>query len=300
MTELSGVGFACASATVVNAMSTGKGAAFGVDLWLEARVRLSSSLRGVKGKVVGVKESPKLVELCVRKVLEKFGAEDLGARIATYSDIPVAVGLSSSSAAANAAVLATLMALGEKPEPYEVLNIGVDAAMEAGVTLTGAFDDAAASLLACGVVTDNLKRKILKTFNPDPSLKVAIHIPRGKKLYTGSLRKKDFSSIAQGIEKIHRMAMEGDFWSAMTLNGILYASILKHDLAPTFLALSCGVLAAGITGKGPATVAVGYPEAIAAVVKKWRQLGGRIILTSPARRWIEVGSGDREPQEEDR
>lgn len=286
MTSLSGVGFACASATVVNAMSTGKGAAFGIDLWLEARVKLSPSLRGVKGRTVGVKEPPKLVELCVKKVLEKFGADNLGARVVTYSDIPVAVGLSSSSAAANAAVMATLMALGEKLKPQEILEIGVNAAIESGVTLTGAFDDAAASLLACGVITDNRNRKILKTFELDPSLKVAIHIPAGKKLYTGSLRGKDFSSIAEGIEKIHQMALDGEIWAAMTLNGILYASILKHNLAPTFLALSSGVLAAGLTGKGPATVAVGDSEKIAEVAKKWRSLGGRIILTSPARRWI--------------
>ncbi|MEM1689641.1 MAG: shikimate kinase [Candidatus Hadarchaeales archaeon] len=286
MTSLSGVGFACASATVVNAMSTGKGAAFGVDLWLEARVKLSSSFRGVKGRVVGMKESPRLIELCVKEVLKKFGADNLGARVITYSDIPVAVGLSSSSAAANAAVLATLMALGEKLEPQEVLEIGVKVAIESGVTVTGAFDDAAASLLACGVITDNEERRILKTFEVDPSLKVAIHIPRGKKLYSGSLRGMDFSSIAEGIEKVHQMALEGEIWTAMTLNGILYASVLKHDLAPTFLALSSGVSAAGLTGKGPATVAIGTPEKIAEVAKKWKSLGGRIIITSPARRWI--------------
>jgi len=287
MRELSGVGFACGSATVVNAMSTGKGAAFGVDLWLEARVRLSERIRGIAGRTVGVRESPRLVEICVRKVLERLGVQDLGARICTYSDIPVAVGLSSSSAAANAAVLATLMALGERMRPEEVLEISVAAAIEAGVTLTGAFDDAAASLLATGVITDNRKMKILGKFEVDPSFRVAIFIPRGKKLYTKSLRGKDFSQIASGVEEVHRMALDGDVWTAMTLNGILYSSVLGHDLTPTFVALSSGVVAAGITGKGPATVAVGSPEAISETVRNWRRLSGRIILTSPAKRWTQ-------------
>jgi shikimate kinase len=292
MSTLSGVGFACGSATIVNAMSTGKGAAFGVDLWLEARVELSERFRGIRGRTVGVRESPKLVETCVRRVLERFGAPELGARILTYSDIPVAVGLSSSSAAANAATMATLMALGRRPKPEEVLEIGVRAAMEAGVTLTGAFDDAAASLLACGVVTDNRKMKILRRFDVDPSLRVAVFIPRGGKLYTKSLRGKDFSQIADGIKEVHRMALRGDVWTAMTLNGILYASVLKHDLAPTFIALSSGSIAAGITGKGPATVAIGSPEAISATVKGWRRFNGRIILTSPAKRWALDAFGD--------
>jgi len=60
-----------------------------------------------------------------------------GAKVATKSQIPIASGLKSSSAAANAAVLATVDALGEKLESLEAIKIGVQAALDAKVTITG-------------------------------------------------------------------------------------------------------------------------------------------------------------------
>ncbi len=177
MGEGVGVASACASATVVNAIAAGKGAAFGVDLRVQARVELTKN-KGISGRVLGGKESPKLIEICVRRALEDMGLrKTFGALVETSSDIPIAVGLSSSSAAANASVLATFAAAGKKPEPKRLLDIGIDSAFEAGVTITGALDDAAASYFGYGVATDNLKRKILRKFNVDPKLAVVESIP---------------------------------------------------------------------------------------------------------------------------
>lgn len=278
-----GTASACASATVVNALATGRGAAFGIELRVYATVEVGSGLKGVKGKVMGSRMSPRLIELCVEKVLDRFGVSGVGTRVQTSSDIPVAVGLSSSSAAANAAVLATYAALGERPRKKEILKLGVDAALEVGVTLTGALDDAAGSLYGEGVVTHNLKRRVLKRFRVPEDLKVAIFVP-GFRIFTSSLSKRDFSSIREGVDYAHRLALKGKIWDAMVLNGLLYSHALNLDPLPALEALSAGAVAAGLTGTGPATVAVGDLDSILKVVNTWKRRKGTIILTTPAQK----------------
>lgn len=278
---MKGAASSCASVTVVNAMATGRGAAFGVELRLRAEVELDPTSTRVRGEVLGHRESPKLVELCVRKVLRKYGKR-CGARVRTYSEIPVAVGLSSSSAAANAAVLATMASLGVKPDWREVLRLGIEASFEAGVTLTGAFDDAAASLLGCGVVTDNLRRKILRKFELQPSYQVVIFVPPSK-LYTSSVSPSTFADIADLVRIAHRQALLGNIFGAMTLNGLLYSHALKQDQTIALEALSRGAVAAGLTGKGPAVAAIARPQEVEGIKEVWGKRKGRIIVTRPSR-----------------
>jgi shikimate kinase len=273
---------ACASVTVVNALATGKGAAFGIDLRVYARVEVGDRIRGIRGAVEGTRCDTRLIETCVAKVLEREG-EALGARVWTTSDIPIAVGLSSSSAVANAVVLAAYAALGRKPSRAEVLETGIDAALEAGVTLTGALDDAAASLLGQGVVTNNLERKVLKKFYVPKGLKVAVWVPEGQ-IYTASLARKRFSSIKEGVEMAHTLALEGRVWQAMMLNGFLYSHALGLDPSPALEALRCGAVAAGLTGTGPAVVAVGGTEAVLKTAERWRTRKGKVILTRPTQK----------------
>ena len=103
------------------------------------------------------------MEKTVARVLRRFGLENsFGAKIKTCSNIPIAKGLKSSSAAANAAALAATAALGKTLDDLELVKLGVDAAFDAKVTVTGAFDDACASYFGGVVVTDNLKREIVK------------------------------------------------------------------------------------------------------------------------------------------
>jgi len=277
-----GIASACASATVVNAIAAGKGAAFGVDLRVQASVEITKSGK-ISGRILGErKESPKLIEICVRRVLENLGlAKNYGAVVETISEIPIAVGLSSSSAAANAAVLATFAALDEKPKPKLVLELGIESAFEAGVTVTGALDDAAASFYGCGVATDNLKRKILKKFRVDPNLVVVIHVPPTK-FYTSKVSPSDLKQIRAPLESVHRMVLCGDIWKALTVNGLLYSTALGHDPMIAIEALSKGALAAGLTGTGSATVAVAEPDKVVDIIKAWHDWRGKIIITRPA------------------
>ncbi|MEW6592517.1 MAG: shikimate kinase [Candidatus Hadarchaeota archaeon] len=282
MKKMMGEASAFGSATVVNAFAAGKGAAFGIDLKVRANVRPIADSKTIKGKIVGAKESPKLIEICARRTMEHLGARGFGADVETRSEIPIAVGLSSSSAAANAVVMATFSAFGRRAKADEVLNIGIDSAFDAGVTLTGAFDDAAASLYGYGVVTDNLKRRVLKRFKVDPRLKVLVHAPPFK-TYTRGLRKMKFDAIRAGAEAAHGMAMSGDIWGAMTLNGLLYSSALGQDAVPAIEALAKGAMAAGLTGTGPATVAVASRDIAGEIAAAWMKRPGKVIITSPAK-----------------
>jgi len=281
--ELEGRSSACASATVVNAIATGEGGAFGIELRVLAKVRLDEHSKKIRGKIRGApQEDTTLMEVCVRKVLEFLGLErEYGAIVETDTGIPIAVGLSSSSAASNAVVLATFAALDEKPKPETVIDLAIDASFEAGVTVTGALDDAAASYLGCGVITNNRERRILKKFTIDPELEVLIHIPP-ERTYTCSVTPRRVKSIAKFVRAAHRQALLGNVFGAMTLNGLLYSSVLGQDPTTALDAISSGAIAAGLTGTGPATIAISKPEKSQRIKRVWKSRGGRILVTKPS------------------
>ena len=59
----------------------------------------------------------------------------------------------------------------------DVLNLSVEASKKSNVTITGAFDDAAASLLGGLVVTDNTNNELLSRNVIDNDLSILIHVP---------------------------------------------------------------------------------------------------------------------------
>jgi shikimate kinase len=236
--------------TIVNAIATGKGAAFGIDLWTKDRVKLTDD-RTIETRILNdEKESTLLAEKCVRAVFDHFGTSKLGARVETDSNIPVARGLKSSSVAGNAVVLATLAALQKRLKSSEVLKLVVDASLQAKVSATGAFDDAAASLYGNVVVTDNIARKVLRTF-PVEGHHVLLLVPP-EKAYTADADLKRIKTVKRQVETAHEQALSGEYWNAMTLNGLIYSHVLRLPADVIVESLGAGALAAGISGKGPA------------------------------------------------
>ena len=277
---LTGRAVAYGAITVINAISCGLGAALGVELKTEAYVELTDRPGRIEGKILSDPgESTILIEKAVSKVLEYFGLQDeYGAYVETRSNIPIARGLKSSSVAANAIVLAVLDALGEKIDDMTILNLGVDAAIAAGVTITGAFDDASASYFGGLTITDNRRREILKHIRDIKQYPVLIHVPEGK-IYTSRSDVRRMRVIADEVRALHRMALRGDYWQAMTLNGIIYSEILGFDAGMAIDALENGALAAGLSGTGPAVAAVVPEENIDDVREAWSKREGRLIET---------------------
>lgn len=266
--------------TIINALSCGLGAALSVGLKTEARVKLTSEPGNIEGKILSdPSESPILIDKVVRRVLKHFHLEDqYGAYVETQSNIPIARGLKSSSAAANAIALAAISALGGEADDLSLINIGVDASIEAGVTVTGAFDDACASYFGNIVVTDNYERKILKRFRPEGDYAILIHVPP-QKSYTSKSDVNRMKIIDDEVKALHKMALKGDYWSAMTLNGLLYSAVLGYDVNIALDALAEGAVAAGLSGKGPAVASIVPRENINSVRDVWGKYGGEIIET---------------------
>ncbi|AMK15701.1 shikimate kinase [Methanobrevibacter olleyae] len=283
------------SATIINAISTGFGSAFGIGLSIEAEAKFSNC--GINcSSDLGV--SPNLMNLCVKKVLDYYNItndkiieeiiSDLdfgngeGIEIKTKSNLPLGSGLSSSSALSNAVVMASASLIADefclKPlSDFELVNLGIDASLEAGVTITGAFDDASASLFGGVTITDNTKRKILHQ-EKMPNYDVLVFMP-DKESLSGSSDVSRMKLIAPFVEMAFDKAMDKEYLEALTLNGLLYASVLNFDNNIALDALESGALASGLSGTGSSFVAIVDDSSIDNVKEAWNSYDGKIIET---------------------
>jgi len=266
------------AATIINAIAMGKGATFGVDLWTKAEVRLTDEPGVIEGNIVSdPAENPILIEKTVGRVFEYFGVkEKFGAKVKTWSNIPIARGLKSSSVAANAIALATVAALNKSLDDLTIVNLGVDGALNAKVTITGAFDDACASYFGGIVITDNVKRRIVKRFIISEDLTILFYIP-AKKTYTSGSDVDKMKQVASLVKIAYKEALKGNYWSALTLNGLIYSSALGYDPSIALNALMAGALAAGLSGKGPSVTAVVPNEKVDLVKDVWQAYEGDIL-----------------------
>lgn len=272
---MKGTATAHGAASIVNGIASGRGAAFGVALETTATVELTSE----KGRFdVIIEDDPgeerALSEHCVRKVLQKLGLEgEHGATVTTRSQIPMSRGLKSSSAAANAIVLATYKALGRPFDDHEVIELGIQASFSAGVTITGAFDDACATYFGNVVVADNFRKKILAQYAIKDDYDVVIHVPLQK------IRKRDVDTsrlraIRLPAELAARLTIEGDFLGGMLVNGLAYSAAMGFPTDVAMRALEAGAATAGVSGTGPATVALVPPDRTRAVMDAIQGAGG--------------------------
>jgi shikimate kinase len=268
--------------TIVNAIACGLGAALGVKLWTKAKVELTDKPGEIKGKILSdSRENPGLMIETVKRVLSYFGLENkYGAYVETESNIPIARGLKSSSVAANAVALAATAALNKKVDDLTVVKLGVDAAIKAKVTITGAFDDACASYFGNIAITDNKAMKIMRSFevNEKEEYKVLIYVPSEKR-YTTSLNVEKVKAVAKEVEAVHKMALSGNYWTAMTINGFVYSAVLEYNPQIALEALMNGAIAAGLSGTGPAVAAIVPIKNIDRIIEAWQKYEGEIIQT---------------------
>ncbi len=266
------------SATVINAISTGSGSAFGIQLYVTAEVQLTSS------EVVCTSErrvNPKLMEICVNKVIKHYSI-DTGVKVHTDSTLPLASGLSSSSSTSNAVVMATSSLIAEefglKPmNDMEILNTAIDASLDAGVTITGAFDDASASYFGGLTITNNLEREIIQR-NEMEKQNILIYMPDRKSL-TAQSNVNRMKLLSPLVDMAYKKAIQGDIYEALTLNGILYSAALGFDSNIALDALEAGALASGLSGTGPSFVAVTTDECRDRVHEALNNYPGRVIAT---------------------
>jgi len=266
------------SATIINAIATGKGSAFAIQRHVTAEVKLIPE--GIKC-VCKEDIDTTLMRTCAESVLKKYNI-NTGLKVRTTSNLPVASGLSSSSATSNAIVMAASKLIAEEfgLEPlnkWEILNLAIDASLKAGVTITGAFDDASASLYGGFTITDNFERKIIKK-GPMENQKILIYMPERKSL-TAESNVKRMKVLAPLVEIAFKKALEGDLYRALTLNGIIYCATLGFNPEIAVDALEAGAIAAGLSGTGPSFVSITREEKQDDIIDAWDSYPGDIIIT---------------------
>ncbi len=285
-----GHAYANGAGTIVNAIAIWKGAAFCIDLKTTADVKLqecagsgsritgrieNAATGGTGGTGDGATYDTTLIEQCVSMVLDRFGYACDGA-VTTRSEIPIARGLKSSSAAANAVILATLDAIGETLPPTEAVRMGVRAALDVGVSITGAFDDACASMLGGVVITDNRNQELVSHIKYDSD--VLIYLP-DEVAFTADTNVARSKAVAPLVEVAYQLALAHDLENAMTLNGLLYCAALGFDPEIAMCALELGIAGVSLSGTGSAYTALVRRDQIKELREAWYALGGDVIQT---------------------
>ncbi|HJJ48624.1 MAG TPA: shikimate kinase [Methanocorpusculum sp.] len=243
---MTGCGISHGALSVINAIASGKGAAFGISLETRAEVDICGT--GFSLEVNGNPANPDFAKQLVLSVCPDAS----GAKIRTKSNIPAAKGLKSSSAAANAILLAACSEAGLEMRTDEMLKNNTRASKTAGVSITGALDDAAASLLGGLVFSDNTEGQIIERRRMPKNYAVVIHVPPDE-IPTCTFPAAKFQKYAAESESLFEKARAGDIFSAMYENGALVADALRRAPDTADFALKCGASAAGISGCGPAT-----------------------------------------------
>jgi len=176
--------------------------------------------------------------------------------------------------------LATASALDERPDDDTLVGIGVEASIESGVSLTGAYDDSFASYHGGAALTDNCRRKVEKMLKVSRDIRILILVPPGK-IRTGQLDRARFAPIRRISELAYIEASNGHVWDALTLNGLAISSVLGQDPRPALSAIEAGALGAGLSGKGPAVTVIVDGDRLNPVRQVLEKFDGRIIEANP-------------------
>ena len=269
------------SATIINAIATGCGSAFGIGLDIKCRAKTTGSSIKCQNDV-GADTS--LMELCVKKVYNHYNInpDDFGMDIKTKSSLPMASGLSSSSASSNAIVKVTSSIIAEEFDltpltDLEVINMAIDASLDAGVTITGSFDDATASYFGGVVVCDNKNRKFILKEKMD-EYPILVYMPDFHSK-SGDADSQRMKVLAPLVETAFEFACDRQYFKALNLNGLLYSATLGFNSDIAIDALQVGAIASGLSGTGSAFVTVVDEDSIDEVKDAWSKYEGRVIET---------------------
>lgn len=257
--------------SIVNAVATGFGSAMGISLNVKVEIisKKGSGLIFQKGG------GSLMIKKIIYDVLESKYINNNQLLININSEIPSGMGLKSSSAVSNAVALACNSLTNKEISDEVVLNSAIDASLYAKTTITGAYDDSTACYYGGFVTTDNYKRKIWKRENSPTDMSAVIFLPNNKK--RGDVtRLKLLSDI---YLEAFQLAYSGQYWKAMTLNGVLTSSLLSNSYTIPRMCLENGALAASISGNGPAVAAVVRESEVQRIKSVLSILDGRIIIS---------------------
>jgi len=266
----------CASAcaygggTIINAIATGHGAAFPISLKIKAEVCRSDKLEVSSYADVDLSPMRRIVE----RLVEKFGTGPVSVRLS--GDLPTAGGLKSSSAAVNAVIVAMARLAGAEMDLFDVARLNAELSKWAGISVTGAFDDAVASAVGRSYFTDNYKMLVIREL--DVRGKAVVLVPPYEKRRH---RLEEMRALAPVIRSAVAYAGLGMWREAMMINAIAYGYALGYPPEPTLEALRRGAVG-GVSGTGPSHVFIAEePEEVAEALSRFGKVYVVDIPQSP-------------------
>lgn len=241
---MNGRGESYGAFSILNAALCGIGGSAGVTLTTIAEFSTE-----IGGNVIETDVDGSLPRICVERALRHMGEEINGWRLNVISEIPPSVGMKSSSSVCNAIISSVFDAYSFECDGMDLVRLGIDCARSAGVTVTGAFDDASACHFGGIHITDNSNDETIDVHDV-PEYDVLFHIP--------NVPRKDIliSDIVRNRATDNALLAREDVFAAMTENGRIMASLTGSDNSIAESAIEHGALGAGMTGFGPAVAMV--------------------------------------------
>ncbi|BCU67176.1 shikimate kinase [Sulfolobales archaeon HS-7] len=216
-----------------------------IPSWLGSTMAINMPVY-VKAEWGKCETSSVLIGVIVDFFRRKFGGD---ACVIVNSSIPSSSGLKSSSAVSVAAISALNSLYNSNFYPP---TVSAQLSIKAGVSITGAFDDAVASYYGGVSFTDNKRLREISHRSPPDNIRIVLLIRQGKK----KIIPKDLRKFSSVFAQIFGIALSGKIIEATLLNGLLMSEILNYDQKPIQTALKVGSLSSGISGNGPSYFAI--------------------------------------------
>lgn len=242
--------------SILNAIPLGLGSTCAVDLKVESTAGYGSRETG---------------STLTRKILEYFqekSGNELHLEI--KSRIPESGGLKSSSAVAVSSISALSRLTGIN---VDVPMLAARLSLDAGVSFTGALDDATAAFFGGVSVCDNTNMKIMRRARLPDNI-IFVILPRGPRVnFDPMALRRSWPSF----KNISGMVMMGKYLEAMARNGLTVSEILGYETNTLLRAVELGARASGVSGNGPSLFAAVESGGEGPIVELFSKLGKPIV-----------------------
>lgn len=269
--------------SIVNAIATGKGAALGISKKVNVEMETSYG-KGVIIEVENETMSSRLINRVIEKIVTKDELAKTKLKVSLDTEIPTGYGLKSSSAISTAVAMTCAKLFKPNMNDTEILDAGVKASIETKVSLTGAYDDACACYYGGFVVTDNYKKKLIRSEKCLNHVSAVIFIPKSRK--RGNVRK--LKTLSDDFEQAWNLAKKSDYWNAMNLNGIATSTILSSEPEIILKLIENGAIGASVSGNGPSIAAIVKNDSVPKIKKLFSTLEGKITVAQINNKKAEV------------
>ena len=269
--------------SIVNAIATGKGAALGISKKVDVEMETAHG-NGIEIEIQNKPMKSRLIKRVIQKIVPKNELSKTKLKVSVNSEIPTGYGLKSSSAISTAVAMASAKLFKPSMSDFKILNVGVDASIETKVSLTGAYDDACACYYGGFVVTDNYKKKLIRSEKCLNHVSAVIFIPKSRK--RGNVRKLKASS--DDFEQAWNLAKKSDYWNAMNLNGIATSTILSSEPEIILKLIENGAIGASVSGNGPSIAAIVKNNSVTKIKKIFSALEGNTTVAQINNKKAEV------------